>query len=152
VIKVRRAALADEAQILNLFRQFPSNQGPDAWVQSASPTFREVVQNKEMGTVFVAEEDGATMGVITLSYPVAIRCAGIYSLIEEFIVDDGARGKGVGGKLLKAAVAEATKRNCYEIQVNRPSELGYPVYLEHGFEDLGKHLNMRLPRPAKALS
>lgn len=149
MIKVRQATLTDEARILSLFRQFPSNQGPDAWVQSAAPMFREVVQNEELGTVFVAEEDGAILGVITLSYPVAIRCAGIYSLIEEFIVDDGARGKGVGGKLLKAAIAEATRRNCYEIQVNRPSELGYPVYLEHGFADLGKHLNMRLPRPAK---
>ena len=150
MIKVRQATLTDEARILNLFRQFPSNQGPDAWVQSAAPMFREVVQNEELGTVFVADEDGAILGVITLSYPVAIRCAGIYSLIEEFIVGDGARGKGVGGKLLEAAVAEATRRKCYEIQVNRPSELGYPVYLEHGFADLGKHLNMRLPRPAKA--
>jgi GNAT superfamily N-acetyltransferase len=146
MMNVRQATVEDEAQILALFGQFSSNQGPDAWVQSAAPTLREVVQNEELGTVLVAEEDGNLFGVITLSYPVAIRCAGIYSLIEEFIVSEGARGKGVGGQLLKAAVKEATRRNCYEIQVNRPSELGYPVYLEHGFKDMGKHLLMRLPR------
>ena len=86
------------------------------------------------------------IGLITLSYPTAIRCGGKYSCIEEFIVSEQARGKGVGGKLLEAAIAEATARGCYQIQVNRPSEIGYPVYLRHGWEDLGKHLDMRLPR------
>ncbi|MBW1812791.1 MAG: GNAT family N-acetyltransferase [Deltaproteobacteria bacterium] len=72
----------------------------------------------------------------------AIRCGGKYSCIEEFIVDEKGRGKGIGGQLIKNAIEEARSRGCYELQVNRPSESGYPVYMSHGWKDLGKHLNL----------
>jgi hypothetical protein len=41
-------------------------------------------------------------------------------------------------------IAEATSRGCYEIQINNPSELGYPVYLRKGFKEIGKHLKIKL--------
>ena len=149
MIRIRKATIEDEAGVFDLLSQFQENPTPSesafSWQRGAG-TFREIIKNDEKGTVFVAEEDGDLLGVITLSYPTAIRCGGIYSCIEEFMVSQKARGKGVGGQLLEAAVAEVTAKGCYEIQVNRPSELGYPVYLQHGWKDLGKHLDMRLPR------
>jgi len=149
MIEIRRAIVEDEGEIFDLFRQFTPGETPperlDRW-QGGTGTFREIVNDDEKGTVLVAEEDNEVVGVITLSYPVAIRCGGIYTCIEEFIVSQKMRGRGVGGLLLEAAIAEATAKGCREIQVNRPSELGYPVYLEHGWADLGKHLNMKLPR------
>jgi len=149
MVRIRKATIEDEAGVFDLLSQFQESPTPSEsasnWQRGAG-TFREIVKDDEKGTVFVAEEDGDLLGVITLSYPTAIRCSGIYSCIEEFIVSQKARGKGVGGQLLEAAVAEVTAKGCYEIQVNRPSELGYPVYLEHGWKDLGKHLDMRLPR------
>ena len=44
--------------------------------------------------------------------------------------------------LLEAAIARAREKGCAELQVNRPSEMGYPVYLRHGWQDLGRHLNL----------
>ncbi len=151
MIKVRQATIEDEARVFDLLGQFSSSETPgesSTRRQKGAPTFREIVQNNEKGTVLVAEQDGDAVGVLTLSYPTAIRCAGIYTCIEELIVSERARGKGVGGQLLEAAIAEATAKGCAEIQVNRPSEMGYPVYLEHGWADLGKHLNIKLPRQA----
>ena len=149
MIEIRKAIIEDEGGIFDLFKQFPSGETPPErltrW-QGGAGTFREIVADDEKGAILIAEEDGQVVGVITLSYPVAIRCAGIYTCIEEFIVSQKMRGRGVGGQLIEAAIAEATTKGCQEIQVNRPSELGYPVYLEHGWEDLGKHLNMKLPR------
>lgn len=149
MIGIRKATIEDEAAVFNLLKQFPPGDTPPErpvnW-QGRAGAFREIVENEEKGTILVAEEDNEIAGVITLSYPAAIRCDGIYTCIEEFIVSRKMRGRGVGGQLLEAAIAEATSRGCPEIQVNRPSELGYPVYLQHGWEDLGKHLNMRLPR------
>jgi len=149
MIKIRRAIIKDEGEIFDLFGQFTPGETPperlNRW-QGGTGTFHEIVNDDEKGTVLVAEEDNEVVGVITLSYPVAIRCGGIYTCIEEFIVSQKMRGRGVGGLLLEAAIAEATTKGCREIQVNRPSELGYPVYLEHGWADLGKHLNMKLPR------
>ena len=149
MIGIRKATIEDEAAVFDLLKQFPPGETPPErpvnW-QGGVDAFREIVENEEKGTIMVAEEDNETVGVITLSYPVAVRCAGIYTCIEEFIVSERMRGRGVGGQLLEAAIAEATSKGCREIQVNGPSELGYPVYLQHGWKDLGKHLNMRLPR------
>ena len=142
---IRRATLADEASVIELLKQFPEGDIVIDW-NDAAAAFREIIQDEKKGSIFVAEEDGDVAGVVTLSFPYATRCAGIYSSIEEIIVGEKLRGKGIGGRLVETAVAESTDKGCYEIIVNRPSESGYPVYLRYGFKDLGKYLNMRLPR------
>ncbi|MCK9276377.1 MAG: GNAT family N-acetyltransferase [Syntrophales bacterium] len=143
MVIIREATLEDQDQVFERLRQLMSSAQE---IQSAInepgavTTFRQIV-SQGLGTVLVAEEDGSILGLVTLSYPVAIRCGGVYACIEEFIVSPSARGKGVGGKLLQAAIKTATEKGCFEIEVNRPSELGYPVYLRNGWQDLGKHLN-----------
>lgn len=146
MINIRKAALKDEASVFNLMAQFPSRQKPGAkpyTLPENIKTFREIIKDGNKGTVFIAEEDGTPLGIVTLSYPVAIRCGGKYTCIEEFIVNEQARGKGVGTQLLQAAIKEAKKNDCHEIQVNAPSELGYPVYLRQNIKDNGKHLILK---------
>jgi GNAT superfamily N-acetyltransferase len=144
MINVREATLEDQKEVFELLRQLmmAAADVESAIDQpSASEAFRQIIEGKK-GTVLLAEEDGNILGLVTLSYPLAIRCGGVYSCIEEFVVSEQARGKGVGGMLIEAAIKKASERGSYELQVNRPSELGYPVYLRHGWKDLGKHLNL----------
>ena len=103
-----------------------------------------MVHHPELGTIFLADEKGEAIGLITLSFPTAIRFGGIYASIEEFIVTEKGRGKGIGGKLLKAALEEGSSRGCYELVVNNPSESGYPVYMKYGLADVGRHLKIKL--------
>ena len=142
MILIREATIKDQAQVFDLLRQLMTSVNAESPINkpSGAKTFREVIE-EEKGAVLLAEENGQMLGLITLSYTVAIRCGGIYSCIEEFIVTESARGKGVGSKLLEAAIKKATEKGSYELQVIRPSELGYPLYLRYGFEDLGKHLS-----------
>jgi GNAT superfamily N-acetyltransferase len=149
MIEIREATIEDQPGVFNLLKQLMSGANEESAInqQSGVNTYRQMLKG-ETGTVFVAIEDGNMLGLVTLSYPVAIRCGGAYSSIEEFIVTEQARGKGVGGALLEAAIARATERGCYELLVSRPSELGYPVYLRHGWQDAGKALLMNLPRPS----
>jgi len=146
MIDIRQATIGDKDRVFKLLMLLltPSAGYTLDWT-TASILFREMVNNNEKGTILIAEQDGEPVGMITLSYPVAIRCQGIYSCIEEFIVSEEVRGKGVGNGLLKAAITEAARKGCDEIQVNGPSELGYPVYINQGFQDTGKHLKMKLP-------
>ena len=147
MVEVREATIGDEAGVFDLLKQLMSGANEESPInrQSGVDTYQQMLKG-ETGTVFVAIEDGSMLGLVTLSDPVAIRCGGTYSSIEEFIVSEQARGKGVGGALLEAAIARATGRGCYELLVSRPSELGYPVYLRHGWQDAGKALLMKLPR------
>jgi len=148
MVQVRRATRDDEAVVFDLLRQLMTSATSESPVNrpAGKDTFRAMMDREELGTVFLAEEDGAALGLVTLSYPTAIRCGGIYGSIEEFIVAERARGKGVGGALLEAAIARATEMGCSELIVSRPSDLGYPVYLGHGWHDAGKCLFMQLPR------
>jgi GNAT superfamily N-acetyltransferase len=128
---------------MGLLNQFPSEELPNDQ-QAAAETFTRLSDDRERYSIFVAEEDGKLLGMITMSYPHAVRCCGVYTCIEEFIVAAEGRGKGIGGKLLSAAIEEAEKKKCYELQVNNPSAAGYPVYLRYGIKDVGKHLKMIL--------
>ncbi|HEY90561.1 MAG TPA: GNAT family N-acetyltransferase [Dehalococcoidia bacterium] len=148
MVKIRKATLEDETQVFDLLRQLMTSASADHPVNQKNgyDTFRRMLDDDDAGTVFVAEEDGVMLGLVTLSYPLAIRCGGSYSSIEEFIVTEQARGKGVGGALLEAVVTKATEKGCYELLVSRPSDLGLPVYIRHGWKDDGKALLMNLPR------
>ncbi|MBI5116424.1 GNAT family N-acetyltransferase [Candidatus Poribacteria bacterium] len=147
-MRIRKARIEDESRVIRLLKELLVAGGEvnDDWKDEAQ-MFRRVVENPELGTILIAEENGDVAGVTTLSYPVAIRCNGLYACIEENIVDGRFRGKGVGTKLLEAVMAEATARGCDEIQVNAPSEMGYPLYMRHGFKDKGKkHIKAKLPQ------
>jgi GNAT superfamily N-acetyltransferase len=151
MVNVREATLEDQKEVFELLRQLMMAAADvESAIDhpSAAEAFRQIITEKK-GTVLLAEEDGVTLGLVTLSYPFAIRCGGVYSCIEEFVVSERARGKGVGGMLIEAAIKKAAERGSFELQVNRPSELGYPVYLRHGWQDLGKHLNLH---PVRSIS
>ncbi len=141
---IRKARLDDERSVINLLKQFPPGVDNTDW-EAGAMAFRKIIENPELGSILVAEVDGHVAGVTTLSFPFAIRCRGRYSCIEENIVDKNFRGKGLGGALLRAAIAEATEKGCDEIQVNFPSEQGYPLYIKYGFKDISKHLKAKLP-------
>jgi GNAT superfamily N-acetyltransferase len=138
-MQIRKATMEDREHVINLLRTLliPAGEVSGDWRDEAR-IFRLLVEMPELGCILIAEENGEIAGITTLSYPIALRCCGPYSCIEENIVDERHRGRGIGGALLKAAIAEATARGCDEIQVNAPSESGYPLYLRHGFRDDGK--------------
>ena len=145
MVEIRNANLDDEAAVLALLLQFPDEELEEYGIRKElGKTFRDIIHNAALGTILLVEEDGDILGIVTLSYPTAIRCGGVYTCIEEFIVDEKARGKGVGGSLMRTAINEASSRGCFELQVNNPSPLGYPVYLKYGLQDVGKHLKIKL--------
>ena len=144
-MKIRKATLEDEAQLLALLKQLLTSSGEASESWDGEPKIvRRILENPELGSILVAEEDGEVAGLTTMSFPFAIRCNGRYTCIEENIVDAKHRGKGVGSKLLKAAIAEAVAQGCDELQVNNPSEMGYPLYIRHELKDNGKSLRIRL--------
>jgi GNAT superfamily N-acetyltransferase len=143
-MRIRKANTSDEQSIIDLLSQFPPSDQVTSDPKAITSTFRSIIQNSALGSILIAEDNGDVLGVIALSYPVALHCGGLYACIEDFIVSERARGKGVGGDLVKAAIDEAIMKGCYEIQVNNPSDLGHPVYVRCGLTTTGRHLRMKL--------
>jgi GNAT superfamily N-acetyltransferase len=69
-----------------------------------------------------------------------------YALIEDLFVDENHREKGLGTKLMLAAIEEAKIANCGWIIANSRYEREYAhkFYLKLGFKDYGKEFKMNL--------
>lgn len=84
-------------------------------------------------TVFVARVDGAIVGSLTLvMYRIA---TGLKAWIEDVVVDEAARGHGVGEALNFAALEEARRRGAKAVSLtSRPSrEAANRLYQRIGF-------------------
>ncbi len=144
---VRKANIDDESRIFDLFSRLTSRQRTDQYrvdQKTGHQIFHRIIENPTLGIILVAQEGDTILGVISLSYPIAIRCSGPYARIEEYIVDESSRGRGIGGMLLEAAIKEARNMGCFDLQVNNPSDLGRPLYNKQGFEDGGEYIRLKL--------
>ncbi|HEY4609359.1 MAG TPA: GNAT family N-acetyltransferase [Ilumatobacteraceae bacterium] len=84
-------------------------------------------------TVFIARVDGKIVGSLTLvMYRIA---TGLKAWIEDVVVDEAARGHGVGEALNMAALDEARKRGAKAVSLtSRPSrEAANRLYQRIGF-------------------
>jgi len=103
---------------------------------SSKPITREELSeiiDGETTVLFAARSDGEIVGLLTLAVfriPTALR-----AWIEDVVVDERARGKGVGGALNQAALAEAKRRGAKTVDLtSRPSrEAANRLYERIGF-------------------
>ena len=85
-------------------------------------------------TVFVAFEGPTMLGTLTLViFPIP---TGLRAWIEDVVVDEGARGLGVGAALTNAAAAEAQRQGVRSLDLtSRPSrEAANALYRKLGFQ------------------
>ncbi|MGI9644372.1 MAG: GNAT family N-acetyltransferase [Ilumatobacteraceae bacterium] len=93
---------------------------------------RSMVDNPET-VLFVARVDGAVVGSLTLAfYRIP---TGLKAWIEDVVVDDAARGHGVGRLLSESAVEEARRRGAKNVSLtSRPKrESANRLYQRIGF-------------------
>jgi len=130
MIEVTEATAADDALVDAFARLIPqlskSNPPPSA------DELRAIVENP--GTfVFVARDGDAVIGSLTL---VTFRIpTGLRAWIEDVVVDEAGRGRGVGEALNRAALARAKDLGCRTVDLtSRPSrEAANRLYARLGF-------------------
>lgn len=127
-VEIARSATPELLAALNkLLPQLSSSAPP-----LAEPDLDAVV-GSESSTLFVARRDGEVVGVLTLV--VFAIPSGRRAWIEDVVVDEHARGLGVGQALTMAAVDEARHRQVRSIELtSRPSrEAANLLYQKLGF-------------------
>ena len=138
--EIRKAKLSDLEDVIRLLESFPADiELPDVDWQDARRAFPELVEGKK-GLVFLSLEDGNLAALLAISFSYVLRFGGEYALIEDLIVDERYRGRGLASPLLQTGFEAARQRGCKEIQVNGASEEGLPVYMKNGAHLAGKHL------------
>jgi predicted N-acetyltransferase YhbS len=116
-VEIRPARQVDDALVAAFARLIPqlssSSPPPDAAALTA------IVDNPH-SVLFLAEEDGEIVGSLTLAFYRIPTC--VKAWIEDVVVDDAVRGKGVGEALNRAAIAEAAHRGAKHVSLtSRPS-------------------------------
>jgi ribosomal protein S18 acetylase RimI-like enzyme len=129
-VEIEKVQFATPEVVEGLNRLLPqlSSQPPTLTIDDV-----ERMVHSEAATLFVATEDGAVLGTLTLiifSIPTGRR-----GWIEDVVVDENARGRGVGEKLTTAAIEEAGLRGVRSLDLtSRPSrEAANAMYVKVGF-------------------
>lgn len=96
--------------------------------------------------VLVAERAGQVLGLLSLTMRPNLYHAADCCLIEEFVVDERARGQGIGSALIEEVLRRAAGLGCAEVSVSTmPDNAGaLRFYRAHGLTDeailLERHL------------
>ena len=124
--------------------------GTPASTTALEETARALIDDRDAGALLVAERGGELVGVLGVSWQIAVRIPGRYGLIQELWVHPSWRGRTIGGDLLLAGFESARQRGIARIEVGLPSErfahLGATeaFYVNNGFTAIGTRMRRLL--------
>ncbi len=130
-VEVAAATVVDDELVAAFERLIPQLSS------SSPPPSAEVLADLVDGAdtvVFIARVDGAIVGSLTLAfYRIP---TGLKAWIEDVVVDEAARGHGIGRLLNEAALDEARERGAKNVSLtSRPSrEAANRLYQRIGFQ------------------
>ncbi|HET6291054.1 MAG TPA: GNAT family N-acetyltransferase [Amycolatopsis sp.] len=89
------------------------------------------------GAAFVAEADGAVVGVVAVVAIPLLERPGSGGRIVALVVDETRRGSGIGRELVSAAETEALRWGCdtMEVTSSRHRTAAHAFYRARGYED-----------------
>lgn len=143
-IILRDADEGDVIRCVELLAELQSATGSSAG-PAIQDAFIELV-TKKRGQVVVAEKENLILGMVSVSYNVAMRYGGEYCQLEELIVTPAARGLKLGGMLVQKVVDNAIARGCSEIGLYlvATTEHNRSFYEKYGFKSVGTEMRQSL--------
>jgi GNAT superfamily N-acetyltransferase len=149
--RVRAASLQDVKAVAAAVRELLLELGGSPPVATAmEATARELLEDDHAGALFVADTEGALVGVLAASWQTAIHAPGRYALIQDLWVDPSWRSRAVGAALLGALFERAREREITRVEVGLPHERFAGIratqafYHAHGFAPLGPRMRRLL--------
>lgn len=94
-------------------------------------------RDQETNVLFVAESDAGVVGYSLLTVSRLLHAPGLTAHLQEIVVDDAARGQGVGDRLMQANEHYCMGRGVRQISAST-ARIG-SFYNHRGFEAMGQH-------------
>ena len=150
-ISVRKATLSDYEEVLRIMSQVQDMHvtwRPDVYKPNNQLFSKEDFKAALAGDVFyVAESDGAVIGVMGLEYRHIETSAHVTRdivFIDSMAVDEPYRGQGIGHAFFDKVKEIATQKKAdgIELQVNARNKQAYEMYAKYGFTK--KSINLEL--------
>jgi ribosomal protein S18 acetylase RimI-like enzyme len=148
--EIRPVAEKDIPALLPLVEQY--------WIYEDIAHFNAARVAKELGRMcadealasgWIAFTRGQAVGYLLAVYVFSLEHLGLTAEIDEFFVLPSARGRKIGGELLRLAEAEFVRRGCTNVslQLGRGNERARVFYRAHGYGERAgfELLDKRLP-------
>ena len=145
-MKIIKATIDDIPELCNLLSflfvqeaEFRPNQSLQ------SDGLRQIIDFPERGQILIFRKEASVIGMINLLFTISTVLGGRVAILEDMVVHPNYRGRGVGSKLLRAAIDFAESAGCRRITLltDQTNESAQRFYQRHSFT-LSKMIPMRL--------
>ncbi|MGO2659884.1 GNAT family N-acetyltransferase [Mycetocola reblochoni] len=143
-IVVRRGLQSDLEAVFGLSTQLVTGpQGPQ--LDDFVTVFNNVVRWRENETnvLYVAEEDEVVIGYTLMTVSRLLHTPGLTAQIQELVVDESARGRGVGSALVRTNESYAQQRGIRRITMGTARLGGF--YRRLGYQVTAEFYSKQLP-------
>jgi N-acetylglutamate synthase-like GNAT family acetyltransferase len=130
--------LANESDVQAAFKLMAELGYADLSLARFAETYHELLEVPGMLLILAEDKNREVVGLASISHRPQLRLVGRLVTIDELVVADHARGRGVGVELLKAAKAMAKKLGArrLELETNRAREsYRRGFYIKNGFKE-----------------
>jgi ribosomal protein S18 acetylase RimI-like enzyme len=140
---IRDAVPGDELTIVGLIQELGAASGYESPVHEEHAA--QYLASPGCG-VLLAEEGGEAVGLLSYSIRFDLFHAANSCLIDELVVREGHRGRGIGGVLLDEVIRRAASAGCVEVSVTTmpDNEAAQALYRSHGLVEEAVFLEMHL--------
>jgi len=107
---IRKAVPEDLANLLPLLAGFSKEAGTNFSQEHLISGLEPLLNNDQLGLVFVAELEGLLVGYVVIGWGWGIESGGREALVDEVFVLEANRNQGIGSKMLTTAI-EALKKH-----------------------------------------
>lgn len=116
-MKIRAAEKNDINELADLLKQLFSIEEDFIFDGVKQKRGLELLLNSDLARIFVAEEAGVVIGMVSGQLVISTAEGGVSLLIEDMIVDRQHRGKGIGKELLRKVGAWSREKGAYRMQL-----------------------------------
>lgn len=74
-----------------------------------------IINNPWIGEILVIKGDSKILGMVSLLYSISTALGGKVAILEDLIIHQAFRGKGLGKELLSEAISFSKERNCLRL-------------------------------------
>jgi N-acetylglutamate synthase-like GNAT family acetyltransferase len=109
--RIRRARRGDAEAVANLVKELGYPQGSD------SQTIAWVISHPEIELFVASDSHDKPVGMVTLSYRPQLRLRGRIGTVDELVVSEAWRKKGIGRALLQTVVERARALSIKRLEI-----------------------------------
>lgn len=135
-MQIRTPIPADIPALCQLLDQLFAQEAeftPDRAAQQRG--LQAIIDDPALGTLLVAHQDERIVAMVNLLYTVSTALGARVALLEDIVVDAGARDSGIGSALLEHAIGHARASGCRRITLLTDGDnlAAQRFYQRHGF-------------------